>query len=157
MTVFVRGKCILEHAHEFVICSPQLLLRGSYFLCSCSYSSGLCLFPFLAFLLSRWPSQRRDSELCLLHSFLTPFLLCQIGAGQFHPLHVSVICTSVSTLFLGWEEHKALVLGLQLGGVFSYNVCFPGWCSAGPDPVLKCRFSKGLSSVLWLVLMSSPV
>lgn len=43
-----------------------------------------------------------------------------------------------------------------------------GWCllkmfvsladgSAGPDPVLKCRFSKGLSSVLWLVPMSSPV
>lgn len=98
--LIARGRHVLEHACDFFfICLLQLLLQGLFSVCAAVPTAEVyTFFPFLASLLSRWPSQRKDSKLCLLHSFLTPFPLCQIGAGQFHPLHVSVICTSVSTL-----------------------------------------------------------
>lgn len=98
MAVIVRGRHVSEYAHDLFICSPQLLLQMSYFL-----SAQLFLYPevytfFLSLVLSCPGDLARERTLSSVFFILFSFSLCQIGAGQFHPLHVSVICASLCSL-----------------------------------------------------------
>lgn len=98
MAVIVKGGHVPEYAHNLFICSPQLLLQMSYFL-----SVQLFLYPevyifFLSLVLSCPGDLARERTLSSVFFILFSFSLCQIGAGQFHPLHVSVICASVCSL-----------------------------------------------------------
>uniref|UniRef100_A0A8C0B216 Ceramide synthase 5 n=1 Tax=Buteo japonicus TaxID=224669 RepID=A0A8C0B216_9AVES len=94
----MRGKVRFCMHEIFFICSPQLLLQMSYFL-----GLQLFLYPgvyifFLSLVLSCPGDLARERTVSSVFFILFSFSLCQIGAGQFHPLHVSVICASVCSL-----------------------------------------------------------
>lgn len=95
---WLSGEGMFQSVHMIFSSVPHSCYCKCLIFCTAvSVCRGLHLFPFLGSLLSRWPSQRKDSKL-LSSSFFFSFSLCQIGAGQFHPLHVSVICASVCSL-----------------------------------------------------------
>lgn len=53
---------------------------------------------FLSLVLSSPGDPARERTLSSVFLILSSFSLCQIGAAQLHPLHVSVICASVCSL-----------------------------------------------------------
>lgn len=98
--------------YELFICSPQLLLQMPDF-----HSLQLFLYPefytfSLSLLLSCPGDLARERTLSSVFFILFSFSLCQIGAGQFHPVHVSVTCLFTETrLCQGQDKSRALVLG----------------------------------------------
>lgn len=84
--------------YKLFICSPQLLLQMPDF-----HSLQLFLYPefytfSLSLVLSCPGDLARERTLSSVFFILFSFSLCQIGAGQFHPVHVSVTCVSVCSL-----------------------------------------------------------
>ena len=91
---------------EGVFQSMHVLFSSVPHSCYCKcliLSVQLSLYPevyifFLSLVLSCPGDLARETTLSSVFFILFSFSLCQIGAGQFHPLHVSVICASVCSL-----------------------------------------------------------
>lgn len=104
----------VKQVSELFICSPQLLLQMPDF-----HSLQLFLYPefytfSLSLVLSCPGDLARERTLSSVFFTLFSFSLCQIGAGQFHPVHVSVTCGSVCSLkhICVEAKTKAELLGL---------------------------------------------
>lgn len=112
--------------YRLFIPSPQLLLQMPDF-----HSLQLFLYPefytfSLSLVLSCPGDLARERTLSSVFFILFSFSLCQIGAGQFHPVHVSVTCGSVRSLKKTQKKQSP-----GLGAVV------PSPSLPGPDRVLK--------------------